>query len=102
MGKSPDTRCGKLFPMPTPGMLIVLGSVSLCVSLLAGALALLAWRAADPLELRRLSATVAETLRGVSDEITHVRDVELPRTIAQAEAFLERGEMRFEAAESKR
>ncbi len=80
---------------------VVVG-VSFAVSVLAGAIAVLAWRAADPLELRRLSAAVAETLRGVSDELAHVRDVELPRTVAQAEALLERAEMRFESAESKR
>lgn len=89
-------------PVDPLDMVFVFGTVSICVSVLAGAIALIAWRAADPLELRRLSATVAQTLRGVSDELAHVREVELPRAVAQAEAFLERADMRFEAAESKR
>jgi len=75
---------------------------SLVLSVLASAVAVLAWRAADPIAVRKLSALVASGLREVQDEVLHVRDVELPRMVGQAEALLERADLRFSSAESKR
>lgn len=82
-------------------VIIVLG---LCVglSVCASAGALIAWSAADPLRVRKLSATVDSVAAEVEDGFKHMRDVELARIVAQCESVLERADDRFDSAERKR
>ena len=80
----------------------VILSVLAALSVLAGALSLMALRAADPLELRRMAAELRHTTRSLEDEIKHLKEVELVALEARCEALLERAETRFESAEHKR
>lgn len=72
--------------------------IAVVLSALASALAVLAARIADPVATRALRAQMLEC----RDDVLHMRDVELPRMLAQAESVLERADMRFDSAESKR
>jgi hypothetical protein len=80
----------------------VLISISCAISLLAGALSVVALKAADPIQLRKLAAFVSTTEADLQNKIRDLKDVDLARVEAHAEALLERAELKFESAENKR
>lgn len=80
----------------------VVVTTSGAVALLSLCIAVLAWRAADPLEVRRISALAKTGVREIQDDIAHLRDVEMVRIEAACNAILESAELRFDSAERKR
>ncbi len=85
-----------------PQLAAIVTALSLFLSLAATACAIVAWRAADPVRVRTLGATVDAVAAEMTDQLSHFRDVELGRVVGQCEAILERAEDRFDAAERKR
>jgi hypothetical protein len=72
------------------------------VSVLAGALSLLAMRAADPFRLQKTFALVSEIERRLEAEIKQIGEEEFVRVEANADAVLETAELKFASAERKR
>jgi len=72
------------------------------VSLLAAAFSILALKVADPLQARRMYADVSTFMTEVRNKLKDLEEVQLPHVESRAEAILERADLRFDGAESKR
>lgn len=83
-------------------MEVLILSISCAVSVIAFVFSLIALKAADPLELRRISAFSSGTARELTNKLEDLERVQVPRMEAQCEALLDRAELRFEGAEAKR
>ena len=77
-------------------------SIFSAVCVVSFVFSLIALKAADPLELRRISASVSGTTTELRNKLKDLEDVAIPRMEAHAEAILERAELRFDGAEAKR
>ena len=76
--------------------------ISSVLSVLATAIAVLALRYADPADNRVTLKKLRADLDEVRNNYTDLVEVGLPRLQGQAEALLERAELRFDEAERKR